>query len=160
VNEPADDATPWLDANEDRAWRSYRRLVTLLEARLARDLEIDSNLSMPDYEVLSTISEAPDGHWRLSALAHRMRWSQSRLSHHVTRMERRNLVARRPAPDDRRGVDILLTEHGRTVLEGAAPDHVVSVRRHLFDRLDEEQILRLAEIAEAVATPLESGTDE
>lgn len=42
----------WLDSTEERAWRSYRRMFTLLESRLAKDLGEDSDLSMADYTVL------------------------------------------------------------------------------------------------------------
>ena len=59
----------WLNTTEERAWRGYRRLFTLLEARLARDLSEDSDLSMADYTVLSNLVEAEGHSWRLTALA-------------------------------------------------------------------------------------------
>ncbi len=44
----------------------------------------------------------------------------------------------------------VLTPAGREQLESAAPVHVAGVRRHLIDRLDEEQLRNLAESLEAV----------
>lgn len=146
----------WLQPQEERAWRAYRRLVTLLESRLAHDLERDTGLSMSDYEVLSNLSESTDERWRLTRLAHRLRWSQSRLSHHVRRMEARGLVRREPCTDDGRGVDVVLTVTGRTALVVAGPHHVDSVRTHLFDRLSNGQVGQLEAIAHSIAEPLES----
>jgi DNA-binding MarR family transcriptional regulator len=144
----------WLSRSEDRAWRGYRRMRTLLDLRLARDLADDSGLSEPDYDVLSTLTERPEAQWRASELATRLLWSSSRLAHHVGRMERRGLVRRMPCPDDGRGAAITLTEQGRSVLERAAPKHVESVRRNFIDLLTPAEVDTLAAIAEKVTTRL------
>jgi DNA-binding MarR family transcriptional regulator len=150
-------AVRWLSRPEDRAWRGYRRMRTLLDLRLARDLAQHSGLSEPDYDVLSTLSERPDSQWRASELATHLLWSSSRLAHHVGRMERRGLVRRMPCADDGRGALITLTDHGRTVLEHAAPGHVESVRRNFVDLLTPGEITTLAAIAEKVTTHLNPG---
>ena len=54
-------AGQWLTADEQRAWRAYLRAGTLLRARLNRQLQADSGLSLPEYEVLVQLSEAPGG---------------------------------------------------------------------------------------------------
>lgn len=144
-------ATPrWLDENEERAWRSYRRMQTALPAQLARDLARDSNLSDADYEVLSTLSEKPEHRWQLRELAAKMLWSRSRLSHHIARMEQRGLVAREDDPDDRRGCMLSLTRDGLRVLEKASALHVASVRTHFVDLLTPQQLSVLAEVSERV----------
>lgn len=140
----------WLDEVEDRAWRGYQRLRTVLPAQVARDLLLDSGLSEPDYDVLSNLSEA-DGHrWRLGDLAARMLWSPSRLSHHVSRMQQRGLVTREEHPGDGRGAVVVLTDRGLRAIEVAAPGHVASVRRHFLDPLSREQLRVLAEASEAI----------
>ncbi len=151
------DQPRWLTPAEDRAWRAWRRMHTALPARIAQDLWRDSSLSEPDYEVLSTLSEAPDQRRRLGELADKMLWSRSRLSHHITRMQTRDLVARAEDPDDGRGSVITLTPHGREVLQAAAVHHVSSVRRHLIDLLTPDQLTALDEIAERVLAPLKDG---
>ncbi len=142
--------TRWLSASEERAWRGYRRMRTLLELRLARDLTQDSGLSEPDYDVLSTLTEAPGSSWRASELSARLLWSSSRLAHHVGRMERRGLVTRRPADDDGRGAVIAISDGGLEILRRAAPGHVESVRRHLVDLLTPAEVETLAEISAKV----------
>ena len=144
----------WLDAREERAWRGYRRMSLLLDARIARDLAADSGLSEPDYDVLSVLSEASDDRCRISELADRMLWSRSRLSHHISRMEARGLVTREAHPQDGRGAVVVLAPGGRHAIEAAAPEHVASVRAHFIDRLTPAEVDALAEITRKVLEPL------
>jgi DNA-binding MarR family transcriptional regulator len=144
----------WLDPEEDRAWRGYMRMRTLLNAQIVRDLGRESGLSGPDYDVLSNLSEAEGRRARLGELAAHMAWSRSRLSHHITRMERRGLVTRQDCQDDARGAFVMLTDAGFRAIVAAAPGHVESVRRHLIDLLSRGQLEALAEISETVVRRL------
>ena len=145
----------WLNNEEERAWRGYRRLFTLLEAQLARDLADDSDLSMADYTVLSNLVETEDRRWRVTELAEYMQWSQSRLSHQLRRMEERGLVLREQAPDDGRGSVVTLTRDGLHAIAAATPGHLAAVRKHMIDLLTPDQLSTLADIAETVLTHLE-----
>lgn len=140
----------WLTAAEELAWRRYRRMRTLLDLQLARDLARDAGLSESDYDVLSTLTEAEGHRWRAGDLAVRLLWSSSRLSHHVGRMERRGLVARAPIGSDKRGALITLTTKGLETIGEAAPGHVGSVRRNFIDLLTPEEVDVLATIAHKV----------
>lgn len=144
----------WLNEREQHAWRGYRRMRALLDLQLARDLSRESGLSEADYDVLSTVSEAPGRRLRLSELAEWMLWSKSRLSHHITRMERRGLVAREECEADGRGSTIVLTDMGLETIMAAAPGHVASVRRHLMDLLSEEELAALAAFSHRIVAHL------
>jgi DNA-binding MarR family transcriptional regulator len=144
----------WLDETEERAWHGYRRMFLLLNAQVNRDLAKESGLSEPDYDVLSTLAEATNHRCRLTKLAERMLWSQSRLSHHVTRMQNRGLVTREDCADDARGARIVLTSAGLEAIKKAAPKHVESVRRHFFDHLTREQVTMLGDATHAVVAGL------
>lgn len=148
----------WLSSEEDRAWRGYRRLFTLLEAQLARDLADDSDMSMADYTVLSNLVETEDRRWRVTELAEYMQWSQSRLSHQLRRMEERGLVLREQAPDDGRGSVVTLTKDGLHAIAAATPGHLAAVRKHMIDLLTPDQLSTLADIAETVLAHLEDGS--
>lgn len=150
----------WLNTTEERAWRGYRRLFTLLEARLARDLSEDTNLSMADYTVLSNLVEAEGHSWRLTALADHVQWSQSRMSHQIRRMNERGLVRRQQVEEDGRGALVLLTNKGFRAIAEATAGHMASVRKHMIDLLDPEQLTVLATIAETVVAHLETEGDE
>lgn len=143
--------TDWLSSEQQRAWRAYRRMSLLVDAAVARELSQESGLSMPDYLVLSTLSESVGHRRRLTELATRMQWSPSRLSHHVTRMEQRDLVTRAECTEDLRAAYVVLTETGWDAIRAAAPGHVASVRRHLIDLLDDDDIAALTAVGEKVA---------
>jgi DNA-binding MarR family transcriptional regulator len=144
----------WLNEREARAWRGYERMQTRLEAQLARDLQRDCGMSIADFEVLVHLSEAPEGRLRVFELGNEMEWEKSRLSHHLSRMEGRGLVAREECDTDARGAYVVLTAQGRKAIEGAAPQHVEHVRRYLIDALDPTQLDALGDIAETVLEQL------
>jgi DNA-binding MarR family transcriptional regulator len=148
------DTTRWLTAEEDRAWRAWLAMTERLRAQVARDLLVDSGLSDADYVVLVNLSEADDHRVRMNDLAARLNWSKSRLSHQLARMQARGLVERAECPSDARGAFAVLAPAGLAEIERAAPMHVASVRRHLVDVLDAEQLSQLAGIAERVVEHL------
>ena len=146
---------PWLTEKEQRLWRQWLRVNALLPARLHRELQADSGLSLPDFSVLVQLTDSPDGRVRVSDLARALHWERSRVSHHVTRMERRGLVKRAECVDDGRGAFVVLTAEGRAAIEKAAPGHVRAVRRLIFDLLTEGETDALAGALEKVLARLE-----
>jgi len=56
-------------------------------------------------------------------------WDHSHLSHHLTRMEKRGLIAREECVEDGRGLMVRVTDAGRTTIEAAAPAHAENVQR-------------------------------
>lgn len=146
--------TRWLTEAEQRAWRGYIAMQAQLTAQLARELQAGSELSHSDFAVLVCLTDVPERRVRVLELARELQWEKSRLSHHLGRMQRRGLVAREECPSDARGAFIVLTDAGRAAIEAAAPQHVESVRRLVFDALTPEQVDTLATIAEAVLARL------
>lgn len=144
----------WLDAREQCAWRSFVDMQAALNARLARQLQEESALSMPDFAVLVQLTDHPDGRARVLELASGLRWEKSRLSHHLARMQRRGLITREECSADRRGAFIVVTAAGREAIEAAAPTHVNAVRRYFFDLLDDADVDALAKISNAVLARL------
>ena len=98
---------------QQRAWLAFIRLRLRLTYEMNRQLQADSSLSLPDYDVLNALRYAPGGRMRITALAARIGWERSRLSHHVRRLQNRGLVECRPAPADRRAIEITLPDQGR-----------------------------------------------
>jgi DNA-binding MarR family transcriptional regulator len=144
----------WLDADEQRTWRSFLGATHLLFDRLDRELQRDAGIPHAYYEILVWLSEAPERCLRMSDLARRTRSSRSRLSHAVARLEERGWVSRRDCATDKRGQIAALTDDGHAALTAAAPGHVEGVRSHLFDALTPEQIHQLRQISEAIMRPL------
>lgn len=148
--------TPWLTADESRAWRSYKQMSSQLDALLNRGIQRDAGMSLQDYEVLVHLSEATEGRLRAFELGAAMQWEKSRLSHHLRRMEARGLVERITCESDGRGLWVVLTPAGRAAIEAAATHHVRHVRDYFIDHLSAEDLERLAEITGKVAAALPS----
>ena len=148
-------STRWLDAEEQRAWRAYMYSWMLLEDRLDRELTRETGISHAYYEILVQLSESPDRQLRMSELADRSGSSRSRLSHAVSRLEERGWVRRQVCEEDGRGQLAVLTDDGFAALEAAAPIHVESVRRHLFDQLTPEQVEHVRDFGETLLRHLE-----
>jgi DNA-binding MarR family transcriptional regulator len=148
--------TGWLTDEQQRAWRAYQRMQARLTAVLNRQLQADSGLSLPDYEVLVQLTDAPDGRLRPFELQRVLEWEQSRLSHHLTRMQRRGLISRQECGEDGRGAYVVLTDAGREAITAAAPGHVATVRGHFFDHLSPEQVSTLEDLSSRVLDRLDT----
>lgn len=142
--------TRWLDADEQRVWRSFLDATRMLFEELDRELQHDAGIPHAYYEILVRLSEAPGRTLRMSELADRSQYSRSRLSHAVARLEDVGWVERRECETDRRGLLAVLTDKGFAALATAAPGHVEAVRTLLLDPLTSEQIRQLGAISEAV----------
>src|ERR1700744_5906500 len=129
----------WRSDDEQLEWLSYLRMSSLLPAALNRQLQQDCGLTLPEYEVLVQLSEAPQRRLRPFQVCEALNWEQSRLSHQRTRMERRGLVSRRECAADGRGAFVELTAAGAEAIGAAAPRHVAAVRRLVFDQFNDAQ---------------------
>lgn len=147
--------TNWLSPAEMAAWRTYIETYADLNAAIERDLA-PHDLTLGDYQVLVYLSEA-DGHsMRMCDLADRLQLSPSGLTRRLDGLVKAGLVTRVPSTEDRRVMMAQLTEAGFASLREAAPDHVDSVRRHIFDHLDDQQVAAMASIFTAISAGLES----
>ena len=133
---------------------SFVYATRLFFEQVERDLQRDANLPFAYYDILVILSESPGRSLRMSDLAEASLSSRSRLSHAVARLEAAGWVRRESCPSDRRGQSAVLTDEGYKVLQAAAPDHVESVRAHLFDQLSPAQLEALRDINETLARHL------
>ena len=139
----------WLDDRQQHVWQAYLHLNRYLYAFLEQQLAVDG-LSGPDYTVLHPLSEAPAGLLRARELGIEIGWDRSRLSHHLTRMEKRGLITREECVEDGRGLMVRVTDAGRKAIEKAAPAHVENVRRYFFDLLSKDELDTLAAVLDRV----------
>ncbi|MFT4262380.1 MAG: MarR family transcriptional regulator [Nocardioides sp.] len=140
----------WLSAAELETWMSLTFTLTMLPGALGEQLQRDSGLSFTEYYVLAGLSDAPERTMRMSELALFANAELSRLSHMVSRLEKRGFVRRQPDPTDGRYTNAILTDAGMAHLETAAPAHVARVRELVFDALSPEQVAQLHAIAEQI----------
>jgi DNA-binding MarR family transcriptional regulator len=135
----------WLDDSEMRAWVAFLDTSNLLQRRIDAQLRKEGGVTQPQYELMTRLSEAPDGQLRMTDLAELLVMSRSGLTYQVAQLEQRGLVRRAPAPDDDRGVLAMLSDEGRRVLRRIAPGHVQVVRSNLIDLLNRSQLEALAD---------------
>ncbi len=132
-----------------------RRLLEALDSDLA-----GHDLSMPDYEILAQLSDAPGRRMRMSDLADVAMLSRSRLSHRMKVMEKAGWVKRESCPIDKRGYFAIMTAKGWKAIVAAAPDHVESVRTRFIDHLSKADQVALAKIFEKVEDSLRRAESE
>lgn len=148
---------PWLSPEQQHAWRWFLTGATLLFDSLDRDLRESSGLSLPEYEILVRLSEAPERRLRMAELAASVSHSRSRVTHTIARLERSGLVDRRACESDGRGVNAHLTERGWETLVAAAPRHVRSVRAALVDQVTPDDLTAVERVFRAVTDAVSTG---
>lgn len=146
----------WLTDDEQWAWRRLAAVILKLPSELERQLQSDADISHYEYWVLAVLSEAPDRTLQLKDLAAQSNATLSRLSHVVTRLEKRGWVTRVPCPDDARANNAVLTEEGWEKVVATAPGHVECVRSLVFDGLDDVDVADLGRVCDAILDRLDA----
>ncbi|MCF4006929.1 MarR family transcriptional regulator [Corynebacterium uropygiale] len=136
----------WLSEDEQALWRLLLQGIRKMDRCIDATLQLGSDISSSEFAVLVHLSEAEGYGLRLRDLCHALDWDRSRTSHQITRMERRGLVQKMRCEGDARGVLVTITEDGLRRIRQAAPEHVESVRRLLFDHLTKGQARALREV--------------
>lgn len=149
-----------LDPEEMRAWRAFIRAATLALDRLDHELHSAHGLTLPDYEILVHLSEAPERSLLMSDLAARCLVSSSRLTYRIDRLEREGIVARRPCEEDGRRIWATLTDAGFERLREAYPTHLAGVRAHVVDPVARRDLAALARSLEAMGDELSGGSGD
>ncbi|MDA4105680.1 MarR family winged helix-turn-helix transcriptional regulator [Mycolicibacterium holsaticum] len=130
----------WLSEPEQQMWRGYLDSTRLLLRALDRQLEVTAAISFADYEVLGLLSEAPQRRLRMSEIAGAAVTTRSGVTRAVNRLAHAGWLRRVPCPEDKRGLFAELTEAGFAKLQSAAPGHVATVRRNVFDLLSPRDV--------------------
>lgn len=140
----------WLDAEEDEAWVALFGMLMRLPAALEAQLQHDAGMGYFEYQVMAGLSMSPERSLRMSTLAAFARGSLPRVSQVVGRLEKRGWARRSPDPADGRYTIATLTDDGWDAIAAAAPGHVQSVRRYVFDPLTRAQVRQLAAIGRRI----------
>jgi DNA-binding MarR family transcriptional regulator len=141
---------PWLNDDQQQAWRQVVGLFMTLPGAIDSDLQRNAGLSLYEYLVLAALSETADGMLQMRDLAYQANSSLSRLSHLISRLEKRGWVTKRPCENDRRASTVELTAAGEHKIRAAAPGHVRLVRKLVIEPLSSAQLQQLGRAAAAV----------
>jgi DNA-binding MarR family transcriptional regulator len=141
---------PWLDHDQQRAWRQIVGLFMTLPVAIDGDLRRNAGLSFYEYLVLASLSETSYGMLQMSDLAYQANSSLSRLSHLISRLEKRGWVTKRRCANDRRASTVVLTTAGGEKIRSAAPGHAQFVQEVVTKSLTALQLQHLGDAATAV----------
>jgi len=146
--------TPRTARTDERleSWRTFLRAHARVIRELERELVVEQDLALTDYDVLVQLSAAPDRRLRMSELADALLLSRSGATRLVDRLVADGLVERVSCEDDRRGQWAALTERGLERLRRAAPTHVRGIEEHFLDRLSAEDLRSLRRMLEPIVT--------
>jgi DNA-binding MarR family transcriptional regulator len=119
------------------AWESLFRAQHEVFAEISCDFD-DSGLSQAEYDVLLTVTRAPDMTARLRDVTANMLISQPSVSRLVDRMATRGLVTKCPDPEDGRGALVQATDQGASEFRRVATSHGASIAARMSSLTDAE----------------------
>jgi len=118
------------------AWESLFRAQHEVFEEISGDF--DSALTQAEYDVLLTVTRAPDMTARLRDVTANMLISQPSVSRLVDRMAARGLIAKCPDPEDGRGSLVRATEAGASSFRKVASAHGRSIAERMSLLSDDE----------------------
>jgi DNA-binding MarR family transcriptional regulator len=124
-------------------WRSFRSMRRQLDRALEAQLQRDSAISIPEFEILFTLNDVTSRQLRIKDIAAHTGWEKSRVSHQVSRLERRGLLVRRECETDGRGSWLSLTPAGQRAVTDATLAHSEAIRTYFFAVLHGDDEARL-----------------
>jgi DNA-binding MarR family transcriptional regulator len=138
-----------LSDGERIAWQSALSLADKLRVLVNGDVAPDTGLSSADFLVLTRLRVAPQYRMAgLKALAKKLEWSPSRLSHHLKRMKTRGLVEL--AHENAGQLVVSATETAQRIMETASGLHAQAVRRYFLSQATDDELQVIIQLAKRV----------
>src|SRR4051794_29725887 len=116
-------------------WRAFLNAHAHVTRRIGRDL---AEAGLPDlgwYDLLWTLYRAPGRRLRVNELAREVVLSPTAMSRFVDRAERTGVVRREPDPQDRRALQVALTDEGVELLRRMWPVYERGIEEHFAAHL-------------------------
>ncbi|MDL2206080.1 MarR family transcriptional regulator [Eubacteriales bacterium OttesenSCG-928-N13] len=139
-----------LDKRDFGIWLMWKNSYKTVFDCIFNDLDISDG----DFMVLELLMRTAEGRLRQQEMANEMDWTKSRLSHHLSRMQKRGLIMRKPM-DNENGVHVRITGEGRRTFDAAVPMLSQNVKRFFIDQLTEQDKTSIMRIAGKVKTMAE-----
>jgi DNA-binding MarR family transcriptional regulator len=145
-----------LSPTETAVVNALGRLILVLPRVLDHDLSREQRMSMTEFMTLLTIAEAPQRRLRMAELAAACYVSLSGMTRIVTRLENEGWVERVRCAEDARGAEAALTDAGLDQYQRALPTHLGSLRRHIFEPLEDTDLTAFATALESLIPSIAS----
>jgi DNA-binding MarR family transcriptional regulator len=125
-------------ASDWKLWDKWMRAQRLLIREIDKRLQLEFAVSKAEFSVLVTLYRS-EGKVRLVDLGDALDWEKSRVSHQLTRMEKRGFIERSEEGVSGRRTGIELTPEGRRLADTLISWHAGNVQRYFLDVLSGEQ---------------------
>jgi DNA-binding MarR family transcriptional regulator len=125
-----------MDDDQLATWRAFLNTHARVTRAIGRDL---ADAGLPDlgwYDLLWTLYRRPGRSLRVKELADEVVLSPTAMSRFVDRVEAAGYVQRRPDPDDRRALQVTLTDEGVELLRRMWPVYAAGIERHFAAELE------------------------
>jgi DNA-binding MarR family transcriptional regulator len=119
------------------AWESLFRAQHEVLEQISDDFSA-TDLGQAEYDVLLTVTRAPEMTARLRDVTSNMLISQPSVSRLVDRMVARGLLSKCPDPDDGRGTLVRATDEGAAAFRRVATVHAASIAERMSLLTDDE----------------------
>ena len=116
-------------------WQSFLAVHRQIVEQLADEMLREHQLPLEWFDVLVHLADLPGMRARQKELRDRMLLSESGVSRLLVRMEKAGVITRSTADDDRRSIEIAVTDDGRAALLAAIESHLQLVASLFSDRL-------------------------
>ena len=126
---------PPLDDDALAAWRAFLAAHARITRRISGELTAAGLPDLGWYDLLYALYEAPGRSLRVKELAHAVVLSPTGMSRFVDRAEAAGYVRREPDPDDRRALQIALTDAGVELLRRMWPVYERGIEEHFAGHL-------------------------
>jgi DNA-binding MarR family transcriptional regulator len=133
------------------AWRAFLLAHARLSRRLDEELRAEHGLTLPEYDALLQIAQAPDRRLRMSQLADLVVLSRSGVTRLIDRLVADGLVERSQCLSDARGAEAVLTRAGLDRMRSAAGTHLRGIEAYFLSVVPERDLANLERTLRFVA---------
>jgi DNA-binding MarR family transcriptional regulator len=134
-----------IDDEQLEVWRAFLNAHARVTRAIGRDL---AEAGLPDlgwYDLLWTLYRRPGRSLRVKELAEQVVLSPTAMSRFVDRAEAAGCVRREPDPDDRRALQVTLTDEGVALLRRMWPVYATGIERHFAAHVRDESLRQTLE---------------
>jgi DNA-binding MarR family transcriptional regulator len=124
-----------------RVWFRLLTCATLIERSVRQGLREEFGITLPKFDLLSQLDRAEEG-LTMGELSRRLMVTNGNVTGLIDRLVTEGLVARQPAPHDRRAQVVRLTPAGKQAFDAMIPKH----QDFIAERLDGLARAELAEL--------------
>ena len=124
-------------------WINLHQAARVIQTRLEERLRAETNLSWPEFELLMRLQYAHDHPLQMSEIAAQLVGSPSGTTRIADRLERDGLIVRETPRQNRRIVQVQLTDRGKKVLAAADDTFREELQGTFGDHLTESEVAEL-----------------